>query len=88
MKRLPANDNLGHHRKATAFRSTNEMKRLGNTPPAGQDQENAAEADTPQASDSSVESDDKIAEPAEETDAGENVPEESPGATGGENGDN
>ena len=60
----------------------------GNTPPAGQDQENAAEADTPQASDSSVESDDKIAEPAEETDAGENVPEESPGATGGENGDN
>ena len=60
----------------------------GNTPPAGQDQKNAAEADTPQASASSVESDDKIAEPAEETDAGENVPEESPGATGGENGDN
>ena len=60
----------------------------GNTPPAGQDQENAAQADTPQASDSSVESDDKIAEPAEETDAGENVPEEAPGATGEENGDN
>ena len=60
----------------------------GNTPPAGQDQENAAEADTPQASASSVESDDKIAELAEETEARKNVPEEAPGATGEENGDN